>query len=140
MLQQSHKYGIWLVTAFLVLVGLAGADDKDKPALKGIWARTEGELKIKFADKNVMKISPHGDDDLILIACDYTLKKDGLVKAKITEIEGKAKDKVKELLPVGLEFTFTWKAKDASATLDDVKGDKVDLLKEHLEGKFELKK
>jgi len=51
------------------------------------------------------------------------LKKDGLVKAKITELQGRAKEKVKEAAPVGLEFTFKWQAKDDSATLDDLKGE-----------------
>jgi hypothetical protein len=83
-----------------------------------------------------LKISPHGKDELILILCKYTIDKDGLVKAKVTELEGKAKDKVKEVVPVGYEFTFQWKAKDDMAALDDVKGDNVEHLKSHLEGKY----
>src|SRR5262249_54994700 len=67
----------------------AAADDKDKPALSGAWLKKDAELKIEFAGKDVMKISPHNKDDLILILCEYTTEKDGLVKAKITGFEGK---------------------------------------------------
>jgi hypothetical protein len=114
--------------------------DKDKPALAGVWTQTGGETKIEFADKDVMKIFPHGDNDVIVVVCSYTTGKDGLVKAKITELDGKAKEKAKDLLPVGLEFRFKWQAKDAKATLDDVTGDKVpEQLKSHLEGKYDKK-
>ena len=95
------------------------ADDKkdDKPALTGKWERKEGELKLEFADKTVLKISPHGKDEIILFLCEYTTEKDGLVKVKITGFEGKpeAKDKAKERLPVGTEFSFKWKVKGDAA-------------------------
>lgn len=117
-------------------------DDKDKRALSGDWVRKEGELKLEFGDKNVLKISPHGKDDVILILCECTLDKDGRVKVKITDFEGKeeVKEKVKEKLPIGTEFSFKWKVKDDTATLDGLKGDKVDLLKSHLEGEYSKKK
>jgi RNA polymerase sigma factor (sigma-70 family) len=113
-------------------------DGKDKPGLSGTWVKKEGELRIEFADKEVLKVSPHGKDDLILIVCSYTVEKDGRVKAKVTDFEGKdeAKQKVKEKLPVGTEFSFTWKVKGEAATLDDVKGDSVEGLKAHLEGDY----
>ena len=87
-----------------------------------------------------MKIYPHGDNKVIVVVCEYSLKKDGLVKAKITELQGRAKEKVKEAAPVGLEFTFKWQAKDDSATLDDLKGDNTEALKAHVEGKYDQKK
>ncbi|MFL5341515.1 MAG: hypothetical protein ACJ8F7_15325 [Gemmataceae bacterium] len=117
---------------------LARADDK--PAVAGVWAKKGGEMKVEFADKEVLKLSPHGRDDVILVVCKYTVEKGGLIKAKITDHEGSAKDKVKELLPVGLEFNFQWKATGDTATLSDVKGDNVETLKSHLEGDFEAKK
>jgi hypothetical protein len=116
-------------------------DDKDKSPLSGTWTRAGGEAKIEFADKGVLKLMPHGDKEVVVIVCSYTAGKGGLVKAKITDIEGKAKDKVKEHLPVGLAFSFKWQVKDATATLDDVKGDDLpEKVKEHLEGKYEQKK
>jgi RNA polymerase sigma factor (sigma-70 family) len=116
--------------------------DKDKAALSGVWTLKGGELRIEFVDKEVMKISPHGENQVIVILCRYTVEKEGLVKAKITDLEGKeeAKEKAKDHVPVGLEFSFKWKVKDNSATLDNVKGDNVDHLKSHLEGDYELKK
>jgi hypothetical protein len=116
-------------------------DGKDKPALSGTWVKKEGELKIEFADKEVLKVSPHGKDDLILIVCSYTVDKNGLVKAKVTDFEGQdeAKQKVKEKLPVGTKFGFTWKVKGEAATLADVEGEKVETLKSHLEGEYQKK-
>jgi len=96
-------------------------------------------MKIEFSDKDVMKIVPHGEKKVIVVVCEYTVDKQGLVKAKIKELEGEAKDKAKDHLPVGLEFSFKWQVKDDAATLDDVKGDNVDPLKAHLEGKYEKK-
>jgi hypothetical protein len=138
-------YSVAVVCGVLALAGrLAWADDKkddkDKPALSGTWERKEGELKIKFVDKEVMKISPHGKDELILVVCKYTVEKGGLVKASVTELEGTEKDKAKEHVPVGLEFKFKWEVKDDEATLGDVEGKDVGVLKGHLEGKYEKKK
>jgi hypothetical protein len=135
--------GVVLACSVFFLASLsASADDKkDKPALSGTWALKGGEAKIEFADKNVVKFAPHGDSKVIAVICEYTVDKEGLVKAKVTDFEGKdeAKEKVKELLPVGTEFSFKWKVKDDTATLDDLKGDKVELLKSHLEGKYSQK-
>jgi hypothetical protein len=132
--------GSVLSCAFLALAGpSASADDKgdkDKSAPAGVWQLKDGELRIEFADKGVLKISPHGKDELILILCKYTVEKDGSVKAKVTELAGEAKDKVKDAVPVGYEFSFKWNAKDDAATLDAVKGDNVEHLKSHLEGKY----
>jgi hypothetical protein len=125
--------------ALAALSAPAGDKKDDKSAPAGAWARAEGELRIEFADKGVLKISPHNKDELILVVCEYTAGKDGLVKAKVTELSGKAKDQVKEHVPVGLEFSFRWNAKGDSATLDEVKGDNIDMLKSHLEGKYQKK-
>ena len=94
MLRKTVKYGTVLAYAVLAVAGLAtAADDKkdDKPALKGVWALKDSELKLEFSDKDVLKISPHGKDEVFLVVCKYTLEKEGLVKAKITGLEGKAK-------------------------------------------------
>jgi hypothetical protein len=140
-LWNSLVCGAVLACAFVALAGQSVAaddkkGDKDKSAPAGVWQRTEGDLKIEFADKAVLKISPHGKDELILILCKYAVEKDGSVKAKVTELTGEAKDKVKDVLPVGYEFSFKWNAKDDAATLDGVKGDNVEHLKSHLEGKY----
>lgn len=116
-------------------------DDTPKP-LTGVWMKKEGELKIEFVNKTALKISPHGKDDQILILCEYTPEKDGVVKAKVTGFEGKeeAKKAISAILPVGTAFTFKWKVNKGVATLDEVKGEKADTLKSHLEGEFSEKK
>jgi len=114
--------------------------DKDKPALSGIWMLKGGETKIEFSAKNVVKISPHGDSNVIAVICEYIADNDELVKARITDFEGEAKENVKENLPVGTEFSFKWKVTDDFAKLDQVKCDKVEHLKSHLEGEYSLKK
>lgn len=122
----------------------ARADDKKdekKPTLSGVWVRPGGEPKIEFSDKDVMKISPHGDQHAIVIVCEYKREKSGRIKAKVTDLEGsdELKAKIKEHVPPGFEFNFKWVVKDDAATLDDIKGDKVETLKTHLEGKYEKK-
>lgn len=131
-----------LASSFVLVGGMGHADEKDKPGLTGTWVKKAGELKIEFVDENVMKLYPHGDNPVLVIICEYTVAKDGLVKAKITELQAKeeVKEKAKAVVPVGLKFSFTWKAKDGSATLEDTKGDNIDTLKSHLEGEFEEKK
>jgi hypothetical protein len=135
---------VMLACGVLIVASRAvSADDKklDKSSLSGTWGKKDGELKIEFAGKKVMKIAPHGDSAIIAIVCSYTVEKEGMVKARVTGFEGKenAKKKVKELLPVGLKFTFTWKVKGDAAKLDDVKGKDTETLKSHLEGDFEKK-
>jgi hypothetical protein len=115
-------------------------EDKDKSALSGTWVMKGGEMKIVFADKDVMKVYPHGNkEEVLAIVCGYTVEKDGLVKAKVSELQGEAKDKLQDKVPVGLEFTFRWKVKDGTAKLDEVKGENTDIFKSHMEGDYEKK-
>jgi hypothetical protein len=144
MLPKILKYSAVLACGVLVLASLpASADDKkdDKPALSGTWSKKDGELKIEFADKGVLKIAPHGDSAVLAVVCHYTVAKEGRVKVKITEFEGKeeAKKKAAERIPVGLKFSFQWTVKGNAARLDDLMGDEVEALKSHLEGDFEKK-
>jgi hypothetical protein len=138
--------GVVLACTAFILAGLSAAaddkKDKDKPALSGVWTLKEGQTKIEFSEKNVLTISPHGDSNVVAVICEYTVEKEGLVKAKITDLGGKdeAKKMVKEMLPVGTEFSFKWKVTDNAAKLDDLKGDKVEQLKSHLEGEYSEKK
>jgi hypothetical protein len=131
-----------LACAVLILAGLSvSADDKAKTGPSGVWAKKGGEMKIEFGDKGVLKLLPHGDKAGIAIVCKYSVEKDGAIKAKITELDAKedVKEKLSQLVPVGLEFSFKCKVKDATATLDDVTGEKTDALKSHLEGEYEKK-
>jgi hypothetical protein len=147
MLRKTLSYSAVLACSVLALASLSASaddkkDDKEKPALSGAWVKKEGELKIEFADKNVMKIAPHGDSALVAIVCAYTVEKEGLIKARVTGFEGKeeVKKMVEEKVPVGFTFSFKWKVKGDSAKLDDVTGENVEKLKSHLEGDFAQKK
>jgi hypothetical protein len=142
MMQNTLKYVAVIGCVVLVAGASASADDKDKGTLSGTWVLKGGEAKMAFSDKGVMKIFPHGESDVIVVVCNYTTEKDGVVRAKLTEFEGKdeVKEKIKEKLPLGSTFSFHWKVKGDTATLGDVKGDNVELLKSHLEGEYSLKK
>jgi hypothetical protein len=132
-----------LACSVLIVASLpALADDKKDQALSGVWVLKGGELKMEFAEKNALKISPHGDSDVIMLLCEYALDKEGRVKVKITGFEGKdeAKESVKNILPLGTQFSFQWKIKDDTAKLDDIKGDQAEHLKAHLEGEYSQKK
>lgn len=76
-----------------------------------------------------------------MIACQYAVDNKKVVKAKITEPDGteEGKARAKEVVPVGLEFSFKWAVDKDTATLDDLRGDKADILKSHMEGKYEPK-
>src|SRR5262245_39822860 len=105
MVPSALKYTVVLACGLLALAGpTATAGDKkgDKPALSGTWGKKDGEPKIEFADKGVVKIAPHGDGAVIAIVCDYTVEKEGLVKAKVTGFEGKEEvtKRVAEKVPV----------------------------------------
>lgn len=118
----------------------AGTND-DKPAHVGTWAKQDGETRIEFVDKEVMKISPHGDPAVIAIVCKYTLDKAGLVKAEISDFEGRNdfKEQVKQIVPVGSKFEFTLTVDKTSASVDNITGDNAERLKGHMEGKYDWK-
>lgn len=113
-----------------------------KAELSDTWTMQGGEMKIEYVDKESFKLHPHGDHPVIVILCSYQVDKKGLVKAKVTDFEGKetAKAQIREKLPAGSEFSFTWSLKDGVATLGEVKGEEATLLKSHLEGKYDQKK
>jgi hypothetical protein len=132
-----------LACAGLALPGWTAAkdpkEDKDKAALDGVWTKKEGEVTIEFIDEKVLTVAPHGKAEVLLIRCKYTVDKKGRVQVRITELEGDAKEKAKDAIPVGTEFSFRWSARDDAATLDGVKGEKVEAFKSHLEGKYDKK-
>src|SRR5262245_27119554 len=127
--------------ALASLAATAGDQKGDKPGLSGTWAKKDGQLKLEFGDKKVLKIVPHGDPAVIVIVCDYTVEKEGVVKAKVTGYEGKEeiKKKVESHVPVGSTFSFHWRVNGNTGQLDGLKGKDVEVFKSHLEGDFEKK-
>src|SRR5262249_16535312 len=98
-----------LACGLLILPGQPATADvkkEEKAGVAGTWAMKDGQLKMQFSGKDGLKIHPHGDKDQFAVVCSYTVTKDGSVKAKITEIEAsdEIKEKVKDILRVGLEF------------------------------------
>jgi hypothetical protein len=142
---KTSQLAALFVCGVMLLAGMSAAGDKkdakDRPEVSGTWARKGAQLEIEFASKDMLRIHPHGAKFPFAVVCNYTINKDGLLKAKITELEAKdeVKAKVKDILPPGLEFRFTWKARADQAVLDDVQGKNTDVLKSHLEGEYEKK-
>jgi hypothetical protein len=64
-----------------------------------------------------------------------------LVKAKVKSHGGTEEvvEKVKNVVPVGMEFEFKWKVDGDTATLDDVDGKDADHVKARLEGDYAKK-
>jgi hypothetical protein len=144
MLLKSLKRALLLACGVVLFAGLSATADegKEKTSLSGSWEKKAGETKIVFSDKEVMRVLPHGDKIAIAIVCKYTVEKDGRVKVKVTDLEAPedVKEKVKNVVPVGLEFNFKYEIKNDTATLDDMKGENIEGIKSHLEGEYEVKK
>jgi len=132
------RYAV-LFSGLFAVMGVA-EEKKEKPAIAGNWTKKEGQVKIEFTGKDTMKIFPHGDKADFTILCGYTLK-DGVVKAKITELEGNAelKEKAKNRIPPGMEFSFHWKVTADTASLENIEGKDSEILKSHLEGEYSKK-
>ena len=129
--------------AALVLAGSrVQADDKnDKPTLSGSWEKKDSEPMLEFTREGGLIIYPHGDNNAIKIECSYTLTKEGLVKAKVKDIDAPEKviDQVKNVISIGLEFEFNWKADGDKATLEGMEGKDVEHIKARLEGEYAKK-
>jgi len=139
-----NRRGLIACGLAILLAPLVRADDKKDDKVKapsGTWDKKEGQGRIEFADKGVVKIHPHGVKGDIALVCSFTAEKDGVLKVKITDYEGKEelRAKVKERLPIGTAFTFKWVVKDDSATVEDVDGKELEGLKSHFEGGYEKK-
>jgi hypothetical protein len=134
----------WKTVGCVVVLALVTltATALDHPAPSGIWIQKQGdhELLVDFSTKDMVKISASHGDKGITVTCSYTVDKEGRVKAKITQVEERGIN-IKDKLPEGLEFNFTWEVKEDAATLGDIKPEQnTEVLKAHLEGKYERKK
>jgi hypothetical protein len=129
--------------AALVLAGSqVQADDKnDKPTLSGCWGMKDSEPTLKFTPEGGLTIYPHGDSNTISIECTYTLSKEGLVKVKVKNIDAPEKviEQVKNVISIGLEFEFHWKADGDKAKLEGMEGKDVEHIKDRLEGEYAKK-
>ena len=137
----SHKPFGLLVCGVVAMACLSASAEGKKAALAGVWQKKDGDLRIEFSDKDTIKISPHGDKVEFTIVCKYKTGKDGLIKAKVAELQGKAEiiEKAKGHVPVGMKFEFKYVRMADKATLGDVHGENTDGIKSHLEGDYEKK-
>ena len=134
--------GALALTVTLTLTAAPAQDKKDDKgkALSGVWTREANglDLKFEYAGKDTLKVSVFGGENGVIATCKYTADKDGAVKAKITAVEEKGTFAAKP--EVGQEFSFRWKVKGDTATLDDLKGEKLEEAKPVLEGEYDRKK
>lgn len=119
---------------------VASAAAQEKAALTGTWTREANglDLKFAFAKDGTFKLSAFGGDNGVIVTCKYTVEKDGTVKATISKVEEKGNFPARP--QEGLEFSFKWKVKGDTATLDDLKGKDLDDAKAIVEGEYARKK
>jgi len=129
------------VSFVLVLAAPMMADDKvDAKKLKGKWEReTEGvKLAYEFKSDTSMKalLTPQGADKPIVVEIDYTLDKDGVLSAVITDVKaeegagGPAK---------GDKFTFKVEVGKETLIVSDYKGIGDENVKKLVEGEYKKK-
>lgn len=125
--------------ALLALVaGVAVAEEKkDAPKLSGSWVREAEGLEIKFTfEAKTVAISVMSGGNGMTATADYTIDKDGVVKAKITKVEEKGEFPAKP--EKGLEMTMKVVVKDKKATISDFKSPH-EGAKAVIEGEYEKK-
>ena len=125
--------------ALVLVAGLAAADDKkDKPAAT-TWVRESNGVDIRFEfTKDTLKGTVTAGENGFVAKAKITTDKDGVVKAKVTEVEEKGSFPGKPA--VGLEFSFKWKADGDKAELSELKGEGVEDAKTIVEGEYQKKK
>lgn len=121
----------------LALAGAAAADDKK--TVSGTWTREANGLDITFEfAKDTLKIIAMQGDNGVTVTTKFTFE-NGVVKAKVTNVEEKGTFPAKPAKDLEMSFKWTVK-KDGDATLDELKGDGLDEAKGVLEGAFKAKK
>ena len=78
MLRNCSVFRVALAGAAVALLGMslhsvASAGNKKggkgKSAPSGVWTLKGGDAKLAFAEKDILKIYPHGQSDIIVILC-----------------------------------------------------------------------
>jgi hypothetical protein len=115
------------VFAIVFCVGLSFAEEKkaeknEATKLSGTWVRQHDtyEITFKFDEKTTAITVAVGDNGMTATA-DYTVDKDGVVKAKITKVEEKGAFPAKPAM--GLEISFKIKVADKKATISEFKSE-----------------
>lgn len=120
----------------------AAADDKKEPKEKPagtVWEREASGIDLRLeVGKDTLKIAVFSGENGAVVTSKYEADKDGVVKAKVTDVVEKGNFPAKP--KVGLEFSFKWKEKGDTAELSDLKGEGLDSAKPVLEGEYKKKK
>lgn len=129
--------------ALLVLTLAVGAEDKkddkkkEKPAkLTGSWSKDigDGTVTFEFKSKDKLIATLDAGNKKLVVTCEYSVDKDGLVKGKITQSEGDG-DKPQD----GYTFKFKFVVDGDKAKLSDYDADNADAVKSLLEGEYKKK-
>lgn len=127
-----------LAGGFVLALVFGSAMAEDKPAVT-TWEREANGIDLKLdVSKDTLKIAAFNGENGVIATCKITVDKDGVVKAKVTDVEEKGNFPPKP--KVGLEFTFKWKVEGNTATLSDLTGEGLDEAKAVVEGEYKKKK
>jgi hypothetical protein len=105
------------------LVGLAFAEEKkETPKLTGTWVREHDGMEITFTfEEKTASISVMIGDNGMTASTDYTVDKDGIVKAKVTKVEEKGTFPAKPVK--GFEFSMKVKVDGKKAMVSEFKSE-----------------
>ena len=119
-----------------LLLGAVVADDKKDFV---VWERESNGIDLKMEmGKDTMKSHVFNGENGVILTCKITMDKEGLVKAKVTDVEEKGNFPAKP--KVDFEFSFKWKVDGNTATLSDLTGEGLDDAKGIVEGEYKKKK
>jgi hypothetical protein len=125
------------VLALALLAAPTAADDK-KDEKRTTWVRESNGIDLKFEmGKETMKGSVFSGQDGFIATCAIKADKDGVVHAKVTEVESKGN--FPSVPKAGFEFSFKWKVDGDKAELSDLKGEGVEDAKAVVEGEYKKK-
>lgn len=125
-----------LVLSFFTF-GLIAADNAEKkaPTLKGTWVK-KGDgftMKFIFKDKKTMVVDVQAGDNTMILNCDYTVDKAGMVKAAVTKVKSSGEIHV----PDNYKFSFTIKVEGKNATISNFDASNKDEAAAIVEGEYQ---
>jgi hypothetical protein len=126
-----------VVVVVFTAASLPGGDKKiSKPV--GTWARSAGDLEVKFQIKDdTLKCTLSGMGLTLDIDADYAMSKDGVIFGRISKVDKKGADVGPN---VGDLFTFKFAVKDNVLTISDLGPQNNADARELIEGDYKAKK
>lgn len=129
-----------LLAIGLTTIGSAAPNKDEAPKLKGIWTRDADGIEVSFHFESAekCKVTVMAGDNGIVATCKYSVGKDGVISAKITDVKEKGSFPAKPA--VGLEFKCKFTIDGKTAKLTDFEAEKAEGAKDVLEGEYKPKK